>query len=123
MRRDFTYIDDVAEAIVRLIDRAPAGDQTWSGNDPARSSAPWRIYNIGNNQPVEVLEVVRLIEQALGKAAIRELAPMQPGDVPETFADVSDLNEAVGFQPRMPIADGVQRFVDWYQAYAGRGAA
>ena len=120
MRRDFTYVDDVAEAVVRLIDKPPAGDPAWSGEtpDPASSRAPWRVYNIGNNRPVEVTEVVRLIEQAVGKPAIRELAPMQPGDVPETCADVDDLAAAVGFAPKTPIAEGVGRFVEWYLNYA-----
>jgi len=119
MRRDFTYVDDVAEAVVRLIEHAPAGDATWSGDrpDPATSRAPWRVYNIGNHTPVDVPEVVRLIEEALGKKAVRELLPMQPGDVPETCADVEDLRRDVGFAPNTPIGDGVRRFVDWFRAY------
>jgi UDP-glucuronate 4-epimerase len=119
MRRDFTYVDDVVEAVVRLIERAPASDAQWSGDrpDPATSRAPWRIYNIGNHTPVEVTEVVRLIEEALGKKAIRELMPMQPGDVPETCADVEDLRRDVGFAPDTPIGEGVRRFVDWFRAY------
>ena len=119
MRRDFTYVDDVAEAVVRLVDRPAAGNRRWSGDhpDPATSRAPWRIYNVGNHTPVEVTEVVRLIEAALGKAAIRELVPMQPGDVPETCADVEDLRKAVGFAPATPIDEGVKRFVDWFRAY------
>jgi UDP-glucuronate 4-epimerase len=119
MRRDFTYVDDVAEAVVRLVDRPAAGNREWSGDhpDPATSRAPWRIYNIGNHTPVEVTEVVRLIEAALGKTAIRELVPMQPGDVPETCADVEDLRKAVGFAPATPIEEGVKRFVDWFRAY------
>jgi UDP-glucuronate 4-epimerase len=121
MQRDFTYVDDVVEAVVRLIEKPAAGNPTWSGDapDPATSRAPWRVYNIGNNRPTEVTEVVRLIEQALGKPAIRELAPMQPGDLPETRADVADLAAAVGFSPTTPIADGIARFVAWYRAYAG----
>jgi UDP-glucuronate 4-epimerase len=119
MRRDFTYVDDVVEAVVRLVDKPSTGDPAWSGDapDPASSRAPWRVYNIGNNRPVAVTEVVRLIEQAVGKPAIRELAPMQPGDVPETCADVDDLAAAVGFAPKTPIADGIGRFVDWYRDY------
>jgi len=119
MRRDFTYVDDVVEAVVRLVERPPAGDAGWSGErpDPATSRAPWRIYNIGNHTPVEVPEVVRLIEQALGTQAVRELVPMQPGDVPETCADVEDLRRDVGFAPDTPIADGVRRFVEWFRAY------
>ena len=101
MRRDFTYIDDVVEAVVRLVERAPAANPDWSGDapDPGSSAAPWRVYNIGNNKPVEVLEVVRLLEQAIGKKAKRELLPMQPGDVPATYADVDDLMRDVGFRP------------------------
>jgi len=101
MRRDFTYVDDVAEAVVRLAARPAAGNPHWSSDrpDPASSAAPWRVYNIGNHTPVAVPEVVRLIEQAVGKPAVRELVPMQPGDVPETCADVEDLRQAVGFAP------------------------
>jgi UDP-glucuronate 4-epimerase len=119
MRRDFTYIDDVVESVVRLIDRPPAGDPNWSGEapDPARSSAPWRIYNVGNNQPAEVMDMVALIEQAVGKSAKREFLPMQPGDVPETYADVDDLMRDVGFRPSTPLAEGIRRFVAWYRDY------
>ncbi|HSP49180.1 MAG TPA: NAD-dependent epimerase [Pseudolabrys sp.] len=119
MRCDFTYIDDVVQAVVRLIDRPAQGDPNWSGEtpDPASSSAPWRVYNIGNNSPVELLDVVSLLEQALGKKAIRELMPMQPGDVPSTFADVDDLMRDVGFKPSTPIAEGVVRFIAWYQEH------
>ncbi len=119
MRRDFTYVDDVVESIVRLVDRAPAGDPKYSGDapDPGSSSAPWRVYNIGNNNPVELLEVVRLLEEKLGKKAIRELVPMQPGDVPATYANVDDLMRDVGFKPATPIADGIGRFIEWYRSY------
>jgi len=119
MRRDFTYIDDAVEAVVRLIDRPAAGNPNWSGAapDPATSRAPWRVYNIGNNRPVEVTDVVSLIEKALGKRAIRELAPLQPGDLPETRADVADLAAAVGFAPTTPVEEGVARFVSWYRDY------
>jgi UDP-glucuronate 4-epimerase len=119
MRRDFTYVDDVTEAIVRLIDRAPSADAAWTGDrpDPATSYAPWRVYNIGNHTPVEVTEVVRLIEEAVGKPAIRELVPMQPGDVPETYADVDDLRRDCGFAPATPIAEGVRHFVTWLRSY------
>lgn len=120
MRRDFTYIDDVVEALVRLIDHPATGDPDWSGDDPspATSRAPWRIYNIGNNRPVEVTEVVRLLEKELGRPAVCELTPMQPGDVLATYADISALQAAVGFQPRTPIEEGVARFVVWYRSYA-----
>lgn len=122
MRRDFTYIDDVVEALVRLIDHPATGDPDWSGDDPspATSRAPWRIYNIGNNRPVEVTEVVRLLENELGRPAVRELTPMHPGDVPATYADISALQAAVGFDPKTPIEEGVARFVAWYRSYAER---
>jgi UDP-glucuronate 4-epimerase len=121
MKRDFTYIDDVVEAVVRLVDRAPAANPNWSGEapDPGTSAAPWRVYNIGNNNPVELLEVVRLLEQTIGKKAMRELAPMQPGDVPATYANVDDLMHEVEFKPATPIADGIARFIAWYRAYHG----
>lgn len=124
MRRDFTYIDDVVEAVVRLIERAPAGDPSWSNNtpDPSRSAAPWRVYNIGNNSPVELIEVVRLLEEAIGRPAKRELLPMQPGDVRETYADIDDLVRDVGFRPDTPIATGIARFVSWYREYHGISA-
>jgi UDP-glucuronate 4-epimerase len=121
MRRDFTYVDDATEAVVRLLDRIPAPDPGWSGDapDPATSAAPWRIYNIGNNSPVAVLQVVELLEKELGRRAIREMAPMQPGDVAETRADADDLMRDVGFRPGTPIEEGVRRFVRWYRDYAG----
>jgi UDP-glucuronate 4-epimerase len=119
MRRDFTYIDDVVESVVRLVDRVPSGNPMWSSEtpDPGSSSAPWRVYNIGNNKPVELLEVVRLLEEAIGKKARRELLSMQPGDVPATYADVDDLIRDVGFRPSTPIADGITRFIEWYRNY------
>jgi UDP-glucuronate 4-epimerase len=122
MRRDFTYIDDVVEAIVRLVDTPPTGDPNWSGASPdaASSRAPWRIYNIGNNRPVELRKLVSLIEEALGRSAVTELLPMQPGDVPETYADVADLGAAVGFKPKTPIERGVSEFIAWYRDYTGR---
>ena len=121
MRRDFTYVDDVVEAVVRLVDRPAAPDPTWSSDkpNPSRSAAPWRVYNIGNHQPAEVPYVVTLIEQALGRTAQREMAPMQPGDVPATYADVEDLMREVGFRPSTTIEDGVARFVAWYREYHG----
>ncbi|HEY5306852.1 MAG TPA: NAD-dependent epimerase [Pseudolabrys sp.] len=123
MRRDFTYIDDVVQAVARLIDRPAQGDPKWAGDNPnpARSLAPWRIYNIGNNNPVEVLEVVRILEQEIGKKAIRELVPMQPGDVPATYADVDELMLDVGFKPSTTIAEGVKNFIAWFNEYQ-RGA-
>jgi UDP-glucuronate 4-epimerase len=119
MKRDFTYIDDVVESVVRLVDRPPTGNPVFSTSspDPASSSAPWRLYNIGNNTPVELLEVVRLLEDTIGKKARRELVPIQPGDVPTTYANVDDLMRDVGFRPSTPIAEGIARFVEWYGAY------
>lgn len=121
MRRDFTYIDDAAEAVLRILDRAPQGDPHWSSEhpDPAGSRAPWRLYNIGNGRPVEVGEVLRLIEQAAGRTAVTELMPMQPGDVAETCADVADLEREFGLRPNTPIEEGVRRFVTWYRGHVG----
>jgi len=121
MRRDFTYVDDVAISIVKLIDHVAEGNAAWSGDDPdpATSRAPWRVYNIGNHTPVELLEVVRLLEASLGKKARRELLPMQPGDVRETCADVEALQKAVGFAPNTPIAAGIEKFVGWFRSYHG----
>jgi UDP-glucuronate 4-epimerase len=119
MQRDFTYVDDVATAVVKLIEHPPQGNAAWSGDDPdpATSYAPWRIYNIGNHTPVELMEVVRLLEQALGKTTLKDLMPMQPGDVRATCADVDALQKAVGFAPNTPVADGIARFIDWYRRY------
>jgi UDP-glucuronate 4-epimerase len=117
MQRDFTYVDDIVEAIVRLVDRPAQGDLNYSGDkpDPARSSAPWRVYNIGNNNPVEVMYVVSLLEKLIGKKATCEMLPMQPGDVPATYADVDDLMRDVDFKPATPIEVGVASFVAWYR--------
>ena len=119
MQRDFTYVDDVVESIERLVDKPPAGNPAYDGNkpDPASSSAPWRVYNIGNNNPVDLLDVVDLLEKSIGKKAIRELAPMQPGDVPATYANVDDLMRDADFRPATPIADGIAKFIEWYRAY------
>jgi UDP-glucuronate 4-epimerase len=121
MRRDFTYVDDVTEAVVRLIDRAPPPNPSWSAGavDPGTSAAPWRIYNIGNNRTVEVRRVVTLLEQELGRTAVKEMAPMQPGDVPATWADIDDLASEVGFRPETPIEVGIRKFVAWYRSYHG----
>jgi UDP-glucuronate 4-epimerase len=123
MRRDFTYVDDVVESIARLVDRPPAADPSRAAEapDPGSSAAPWRVYNIGNNSPVELLEVVRLLEQAIGKPARREMLPMQPGDVPATYADIDDLQREVDFKPSTPIAEGITKFIAWYKAYHGQG--
>ncbi|MBF0273171.1 MAG: NAD-dependent epimerase [Magnetococcales bacterium] len=121
MRRDFTYVDDIVEGVVRVLDRIPTPDPAWSGQhpDPCSSSAPYRIYNIGNNQPVELMEYIAALEEALGKSAIKNLLPMQPGDVPATWADVDDLIRDVGFRPETPVREGIRRFVAWYRAYHG----
>jgi UDP-glucuronate 4-epimerase len=117
LRRDFTYIDDVTEAVVRLVKCPPDPNPAWSGDtpDPATSYAPWRLYNVGNSRPVEVMELVRLIERAVGRPAIRKFLPMQPGDVLETCADSADLERAVGFRPNTSIEEGTRRFVEWFQ--------
>ena len=119
MRRDFTYIDDVVEAVGRVIAKIPekTAPRPDGDLDPSTSSAPWRIYNIGNNRPVEVPRVVTLLEQELGRKAKIELAPMQPGDVPETWAEIDDLMRDVGFRPATSIEDGVRKFVAWYRQY------
>ena len=121
MRRDFTYVDDVVEAIVRLIDRPPQGNPAWSGADPdpASSAAPWKIYNIGNNRPEELMHVVALLEKEFGRPAIKEMLPMQPGDVPATYADIEDLARDVGFRPATSIEDGIARFSKWFREYHG----
>ncbi len=119
MRRDFTYVDDIVQGVVRVADRIPEGNPEWSGDnpDPATSHAPYRIYNIGNNQPVELMQLIETLERTLGKAAIKNFLPLQPGDVPATCADVDDLTRDVGFRPSTPIEVGVERFVQWYRDY------
>ena len=117
MRRDFTYVDDVVEAITRLIDRPPQGDPAWSGDDPnpSTSAAPWKIYNIGNNRPEELMHVVELLEKEFGRPAIKEMLPMQPGDVPATYADIEDLARDIGFKPSTSIEDGIAAFAEWFR--------
>ncbi len=117
--RDFTYIDDIVEAVVRVTDRIPGPNTNWTGEmpDPSTSSAPYRLYNIGNSQPVQLMDFIAAIETALGREAEKNFLPMQPGDVLETYADVTDLATDVAFSPSTPIKEGVQRFVDWYRAY------
>ena len=119
MRRDFTYIDDIIEGVVRVMSRIPSGSPEWTGNnpDPASSFAPYRLFNIGNNQPVELMDFIAALEEHLGRKAQMRLLPMQPGDVPETYADVSDLMAEVGFKPSTSIREGIGRFVAWYREY------
>lgn len=119
MQRDFTYIDDIIEGVVRVTDKVAAPNPAWSGSspDPGTSYAPYRIYNIGNNNPVELMQFIETIEQKLGKLAIRNLLPLQAGDVPATAADVDDLMQDVGFKPNTTIDEGIGRFVEWYQGY------
>ena len=119
MRRDFTYIDDVSEAVVRLMDRPPHGNPEWSGDkpDPASSAAPWKIYNVGNNRPEELTHVVSLLEKEFGRPVAKEMLPMQPGDVSATYADVEDLARDIGFRPATRIEDGIGRFAKWYREY------
>jgi UDP-glucuronate 4-epimerase len=116
MRRDFTYVDDVSHAIVRLIDRPPQG-QSGPPADPATSSAPWKIYNVGNNRPEDLMDVVSLLEKEFGRTAIKEMLPMQPGDVEATYADTAELERDIGFRPSTPIGEGVARFAKWYREY------
>jgi len=119
MRRDFTYVDDIVEGVVRVTDRIPTGDPEWSGArpDPGGSRAPYKIYNIGNNNPVELMHLIETLEKELGKPAIKRMLPIQPGDVPATYADVDDLIRDVGFKPSTTIEEGVKRFVTWYRTW------
>jgi UDP-glucuronate 4-epimerase len=119
MQRDFTYIDDIVEGVVRVLDRIPSGNPSWSGHepDPGTSCAPYKIYNIGNNNPVPLMRLIEVLEQCLGRTAEKRLLPMQPGDVPVTCADVEDLMRDVGFRPETPIDVGVRRFVEWYRGF------
>jgi UDP-glucuronate 4-epimerase len=121
MQRDFTYIDDIVEGVVRVMGRLPAPNPAWSGErpDPGTSYAPYKIYNIGNNQPVELNAFIATIESVLGRTAQKEFMDMQPGDVPATYADVDDLMADVGFKPATPIREGIEHFVAWYTSYYG----
>jgi UDP-glucuronate 4-epimerase len=118
-RRDFTYVDDIAEGVVRALDRVASGDPGWNSAepDPARSSAPFRLYNIGNSRPVELMRYIEVLENCLGRKAEKNLLPMQAGDVPDTYADVDDLMTEVGYRPSTPVEVGVVRFVEWYLDY------
>jgi len=119
MQRDFTYIDDITEGVFRVTGRIPEPDAKWQGDnpDPATSFAPYKIYNIGNNRPVELLDFIKILEKLLGKKARMNLLPMQPGDVPRTFADIDDLMKDVSFKPATSVEDGIRRFIEWYREY------
>ncbi len=118
-RRDFTYIDDIVEGVIRILDRPAMGNPDWSGDAPnsATSKAPWRVYNIGNNNPVELLDYIDALEESLGVEVKKELLPLQPGDVPDTYADVDDLVSEFGYKPSMSVKEGVKNFADWYKEY------
>lgn len=118
-RRDFTYIDDIVEGVVRVLDQVPTPNPQWDSDapDPASSSAPYRLYNIGNHQPVELLHYIEVLERCLGRTAEKRLLPLQPGDVPDTYADVAALVSDVDYRPQTPVEAGIARFVDWYRDY------
>jgi UDP-glucuronate 4-epimerase len=122
-RRDFTYIDDLVEGVMRVIDAVARPNPTWSGDspDPGTSRAPYRLYNIGNNHPVNLLRFIEVLESCLGRIAVKKLLPMQPGDVPDTYADVKDLVDDVAYRPATPVEVGVERFVNWYRDYYQTG--
>ncbi len=119
MRRDFTYIDDIVEGVIRLMPKIPEPDVSWSGDhpDPGTSYCPYRVYNIGNNHPVELMTFIETIEKILGKEAKKEFLEMQMGDVPATYADIDDLTDAVGFRPRTSLENGIRNFISWYRSY------
>ncbi|MEZ6126565.1 MAG: NAD-dependent epimerase [Planctomycetaceae bacterium] len=117
MRRDFTYIDDIVEGVIRVNDTVPTPDPNKDPLDDSTTSAPYRVYNIGNNQPVELMHMIETLETCIGRPAVRNMMPIQPGDVPETFADIDALQRDVGFRPDTPIETGIRRFVDWYRSY------
>ena len=118
-RRDFTYIDDIVEGIVRVLEKPAVSNSLWDGNRPdsGSSKAPWRVYNIGNNSPVELLDYISAIEEALNLKAKKELLPLQPGDVPDTYANVDDLVKEFNYKPSTNVKKGVKNFVDWYKEY------
>jgi UDP-glucuronate 4-epimerase len=118
-RRDFTYVDDIVEGVIRTLDNTATANPNWTGKtpDPGTSKAPWRVYNIGNQKPVELMNYISILEDQLGKKAEKELLPLQPGDVPDTYADVDALVKDVGYKPATPIEEGISRFVSWYREY------
>ena len=119
MRRDFTYIDDIVEGVIRTLDHVAEPNGEWSGStpDPGTSKAPYRLYNIGSNNPVELSRFIEIIEERVGKKAQKNLLPLQPGDVPATYANVDDLIDDVGYKPATPVEEGIARFVDWYRDF------
>ena len=121
MQRDFTYIDDIVEGVMRVLDKVPSGNAAWSGDapDPGTSKAPYKLYNIGNNNPVRLMDMIETLERCLGKSAVKNFLPMQPGDVPATFADVDDLMRDVGFKPATSIEEGLEKFARWYREFYG----
>ena len=121
-RRDFTYVDDIVEGLVRILDRPAPPNEQWSGDnpDPGSSRAPWRVYNIGNNSPVQLMRYIAAIEDALCKTAIKEFLPLQAGDVPDTFADVEDLVREFDYKPETPVEEGIKRYVEWYLGFFER---
>ena len=121
MKRDFTYVDDIVEGVVRVMGRSAAPNPEWRGDSPdsATSLAPYRLYNIGNHSPVELLRFIEIIENCVGRKAVKRMLPLQAGDVPTSFADVADLTRDVGFTPNTPIETGIRRFIDWYRSYYG----
>ena len=123
-RRDFTYVDDIAGGVVAALDHVATPDPDWDGDapDPATSTAPYRVYNIGNNRPVELMHYIEVLEQCLGRKAEKNLLPLQAGDVPDTWADAEDLVRDVGYRPATPVEEGVRRFVAWYLDYYRDGA-
>lgn len=118
-RRDFTYIDDIVEGVLRVLDHPAKGNTSWTGKnpDPSSSRAPWKIYNIGNSSPVPLMDFIGSFEKALGKVAQKEMLPLQPGDMPDTYADVKDLSEQFNYKPSTPVIEGVARFVSWYREF------
>ncbi len=119
MQRDFTYIDDIVEGVIRVIDNPPKGNSEWSGNtpDPSSAKAPYKVYNIGNSKPVKLMDFIEAIEKNLGLEAKKDLLPIQPGDVPATYADTADLENDLGYKPNTSIDIGVKKFVDWYREF------
>jgi UDP-glucuronate 4-epimerase len=119
MKRDFTYIDDIVDGMVKVMKKKPKGDTSWSAEtpDPGSSAFPYRLYNIGNNKPVALLDFIDILEEEIGTSAQKKMLPMQPGDIQETYADISDIREDVGFNPTTDIRDGLKQFVKWYRAY------